>query len=35
MDALFQEYKKRPKITKGKPPVAGAIAWSESLFRRV
>ena len=35
MDALFQEHKAHPKISKGKPPVAGAIAWSESIFRRV
>ena len=35
MNDLFLQCKANPKISKGKPPVAGAIAWSEAIFKRV
>jgi len=35
VDALFQEHKKAPPISKTQPPVAGAITWSRSLFQRI
>ena len=35
MNELFQQNREEPKITKGKPPAAGRISWSESIFQRV
>jgi dynein heavy chain, axonemal len=35
MSELFRNFKENPPISKGKPPAAGKIAWSESIFQRV
>lgn len=35
MSELFTSFKETPPISKGKPPAAGKIAWSESIFQRV
>ena len=35
MSDLFRNSKENPPISKGKPPAAGKIAWSESIFQRV
>ena len=32
---LFIIYKDAPPIAKNQPPVAGAIGWSRSLFKRI
>ena len=32
---LFITYKDAPPIAKNQPPVAGAIGWSRSLFKRI
>lgn len=33
VETLFQKYRDNPPLTKNHPPIAGAIYWSESLFR--
>lgn len=35
MSQLFKSFKEIPPISKGKPPAAGKISWSESIFQRV
>lgn len=35
INALFEENKKNPPISKTQPPVAGSISWSRSLFQRI
>ena len=35
MSELFKNFKENPSISKGKPPAAGKISWSESIFQRV
>ena len=34
MEELFLQHKSAPPLTKNQPPVAGAIHWSDSLFRK-
>ena len=33
--SIFLENKDQPKVTKNKPPVAGAIAWKKSILKRI
>lgn len=35
MRELFVKDQKHPPITKGKPPKAGAISWSEFIFKKI
>jgi len=35
MDALFEESKDDPPLSKNQTPVAGAIYWEKSLFHRM
>jgi dynein heavy chain len=32
---IFKDNKEQPKLTKNKPPVAGAIAWKKSILKRI
>lgn len=35
INALFEENKHNPPVSKTYPPAAGAISWSRSLFQRI